>query len=154
MTWAILAEVLNALGALSAGLRFPFALMTYARSVRTRRAEWLASLHEKFFESDRYREIRRVLDYRPEPEYADLIKAITSQSHHALADELYRYLNFFEFLAGLRGLGQISDEEIIGLFDYDLRLITQHDFIMSTLRPQGFERLADLLASGRLLPRS
>ena len=81
-------------------------------------------------------------------------KAITAQSHHALADELYRYLNFFEFLAGLRGLGQISDEEIIGLFDYDLRLITQHDFIMSTLRPQGFERLADLLASGRLLPRS
>ena len=154
MTWTILAEVLKALGGLIAVLSFPFALMTYARSVRTRRAEWLASLHEKFFESDRYREIRRVLDYRPEPEYADLIKAITSQSHHALADELYRYLNFFEFLAGLRGLGQISDEEIIGLFDYDLRLITQHDFIMSTLRPQGFERLADLLASGRLLPRS
>ena len=102
MTWTILAEVLKALGGLIAVLSFPFALLTYARSVRTRRAEWLASLHEKFFESDRYREIRRVLDYRPEPEYADLIKAITSQSHHALADELYRYLNFFEFLAGLR----------------------------------------------------
>ena len=154
MTWTILAEVLKALGGLIAVLSFPFALLTYARSVRTRRAEWLASLHEKFFESNRYREIRRVLDYRPEPEYGDLVKAITAQSHHALADELYRYLNFFEFLAGLRGLGQISDEEIIGLFDYDLRLITQHDFIMSTLRPQGFERLADLVASGRLLPRS
>ena len=98
MTWTILAEVLKALGGLIAVLSFPFALLTYARSVRTRRAEWLASLHEKFFESDRYREIRRVLDYRREPEYADLIKAITS-----------------------------------------------HDFIMSTLRLQGFERLADLL---------
>ena len=107
MTWTILAEVLKALGGLIAVLSFPFALLTYARSVRTRRAEWLASLHEKFFESDRYREIRRVLGYRREPEYADLIKAITS-----------------------------------------------HDFIMSTLRLQGFERLADLLASGRLLPRS
>ena len=151
MTWTILAEVLKALGGLIAVLSFPFALMTYARSVRTRRAEWLASLHEKFFESDRYREIRRVLDYRPEPEYADLIKAITSQSHHALADELYRYLNFFEFLAGLRGLGQISDDEIIGLFDYDLRLLRQHELIMNALRPQGFERLADLLTPGRLL---
>lgn len=69
----------------------------------------------------------------------------TVGTHHSLADELYRYLNFFELLAGLRLLGQISDEEIIGLFDYDLRLIKQHEFVAAALRPQGFERLAALL---------
>jgi hypothetical protein len=57
-------------------------------------------------------------------------------------------------LAGLRGLGQISDEEIIGLFDYDLRLIKQQDFIVAALRPQGFERLAELLTSKHFLPHS
>ena len=150
----LIAEAMKALGGLLAVLSFPFALWTYRNSVKTRRAEWLASLHEKFFESDRYKDIRRVLDYRSEPEYSNLVRAIADGTHHLLADELYRYLNFFEFLAGLRGLGQISDDEIIGLFDYDLRLLKQHELIMNALRPQGFERLADLLAAGRLLPGS
>jgi hypothetical protein len=154
MVWNDISELLKALGGLIAVLGFPLALRTYRRSVKTRRAEWLASLHEKAFESDRYREIRRVLDYHPEPEYAELLQAVTAQTHHVLADELYRYLNFFEFLASLRGLGQISDEEILGLFEYDLRLVKQHEFIMNVLRPQGFERLADLLTANRLLPGS
>ena len=146
-----LLELLKALGGLVALLGFLFALVTYRRSVKTKRAEWLASLHEKFFESDRYREIRRVLDYNAEPLYSELVDAIATGTHHALADELYRYLNFFELLAGLRGLGQISDDEIIGLFDYDLRLIRQHAFIVAALRPQGFERLADLIMAKHFL---
>jgi hypothetical protein len=154
MTWTAISELLKALGGLIALLSFPLALRTYRRSVKTRRAEWLASLHEKGFESDRYQDIRRVLDYHSEPEFSALQLAITTQAHHPLADELYRYLNFFEFLAGLRGLGQISDEEIVGLFEYDLRLIKQHEFIMNALRPQGFERLADLLTVKGLLPGS
>ena len=154
MTSAALLELLKALGGLVALLGFLFALVTYRRSVKTKRAEWLASLHEKFFESDRYREIRRVLDYNAEPLYSELVNAIATGTHHPLADELYRYLNFFELLAGLRGLGQISDDEIIGLFDYDLRLIRQHAFIVAALRPQGFERLADLIASKHFLPPS
>src|SRR5256885_1072660 len=102
-------DVLKAVGGLVAILGFPLALFTYYRSVRTKRAEWLASLHEKFFESDRYTNIRRVLDYHVEPEYAELASAVMTQRHHHLADELYRYLNFFELLAGLRALKQISD---------------------------------------------
>ena len=64
MTWADVAELLKALGGLVALLGFPIALLTFRRSVKTKRAEWLASLHEKFFEGDRYKEIRRVLDYQ------------------------------------------------------------------------------------------
>ncbi|HEY2375220.1 MAG TPA: hypothetical protein VGH98_04540 [Gemmatimonadaceae bacterium] len=140
-----LLEWLKALGGIVALLGLAVGLVNYRRSVKTRRAEWLASLHEKFFESDRYKEVRRVLDYHSEPQYSDLANAIAAGAHHPLADELYRYLNFFELLAGLRLLGQISDEEIIGLFDYDLRLIKQHEFVATALRPQGFERLAALL---------
>lgn len=145
MNSSSLLEWLKALGGVVALIGLAVALVNYRRSVRTRRAEWLASLHEKFFESDRYKEVRRVLDYHGEPQYSELTGAIAAGTHHSLADELYRYLNFFELLAGLRLLGQISDEEIIGLFDYDLRLIKQHEFVAAALRPQGFERLAALL---------
>jgi len=149
-----LLEWLKALGGVVALVGLAVALVTYRRSVRTRRAEWLASLHEKFFESDRYREVRRVLDYHSEPEYLELANAVAAGTHHPLGDELYRYLNFFELLAGLRLLGQISDEEIVGLFDYDLRLIKQHEFVANALNPQGFERLAALLESKHFRSRS
>ncbi len=48
--------------------------------------------HEKFFETARYSRVRRVLDYQPEPDYADLARAVTEQRDHPLADEFCRYL--------------------------------------------------------------
>ena len=125
----------------------PLAYVTYRRSVRTRRAEWLGSLHEKFFETDRYSTVRRVLDYREEPVYSELGAAVASALYHPLVDELWRYLNFFELLAGLRQLRQISDEEILRLLDYDLRLIKSREFIQRALEPEGFDGLAQLLTS-------
>lgn len=149
-----LLAILKIAGALVAVLGFPFAIFTYHRSARTKRAEWLSSLHEKFFESDRYANIRQILDYRVEPGYSELAEAVMAERHHPLADDLYRYLNFFELLAGLRQLKQISDDEIHGLFDYDLKLIRQHEFIVKTLKPQGFERLDELLGTKPFLLKS
>jgi len=102
-----------------------------------------------FFETDRYAEIRRVLDYAEQPSYDELAAAVLSGTHHRLADALWRYLNFFELLAGLRQLGQISDDEIVRLFDYDLRLIKRQEFIMVALEPEGFDGLANLLNTVR-----
>ena len=124
-----------------------FALVQFVHANRTRRAEWLASLHEQFFETDRYSRVRRVLDYPDEPQYIDLRAAVTTQRPHALADELYRYLNFFELLASLKELGQISTKEILSLFEYDLGMLRRHEFIVEALRPQGFEHLSELLGS-------
>ncbi|HVX39245.1 MAG TPA: hypothetical protein VHB25_06695 [Gemmatimonadaceae bacterium] len=140
-------DVVKIVGGVVALAGFSWGLYTYRASVNTRRAEWLSKLHETFFGGDRYSEIRRVLDYRIEPAYSRLVSAVCDGRHDPLADELYRYLNFFEFLAGLRELDQITNEEITGLFDYDLRLLAHHDFIMRALEPEGFEKLAALLAS-------
>lgn len=152
MDWSAVAEIIKGIAGVVGILGVPAAYITYRRSVRTRRADWLVSLHEKFFETDRYARIRPVLDYRREPDYSDLAQAVAAQHYHPLADEFYRYLNFFELLASLRKLGQISDEEIIGLFDYDLRMIADHRFVIDALRPQGFERLSDLIRSVPVLP--
>ncbi len=153
MTWELAANIATALAGTVALLGAPFAYLTYRRSVRTRRAEWLVSLHEKFFETERYAQVRRLLDYREEPSYSQLVQAVASGTHAPLADEFYRYLNFFELLASLRVLGEISDHEIIGLFEYDLKMLTAHPFILQALPAQGFERLPKMLQATKLLPK-
>lgn len=143
--WVLAANVATTVGTVAGILGGGFALWTFVHASRTRRAEWLASLHEQFFETDRYVNVRRVLDYRSDPEYSELRTAVATEQPHKLADELYRYLNFFEFLASLRQLQQISDQEILSLFEYDLRMLGDHEFVVAALKPQGFEHLADLL---------
>ncbi|MDO8501469.1 MAG: hypothetical protein Q7S20_06475 [Gemmatimonadaceae bacterium] len=90
-----------------------FAINHYRRAVRTRRAEWLSSLHEKFFETDRYAHVRRILDYHEDPAYTELQEAVTAGKYLPVVDEFFRYLNFFELLASLGQLRQISDNEIL-----------------------------------------
>jgi hypothetical protein len=41
------------------------ALITYRRNMKTKRAEWLSTLHAKFFESTNYKSMRHILDYEP-----------------------------------------------------------------------------------------
>jgi hypothetical protein len=45
------------------------ALVTYRGNLRLKRAEWMEKLHSKFYESPNYKRIRRILDYRCEPDY-------------------------------------------------------------------------------------
>jgi hypothetical protein len=58
----------------------------------------------------------------------------------------------FELLATLRTLCEISEDEIMGLFEYDLRMLTGYQFVLAALPAQGFERLPRILQDTRLLP--
>ena len=133
MDWNLAANVATVVGAIAAIIGGGIALWTFMRTKQTRRAEWLASLHKQFFEEERYVRVRRVLDYRSEPDYSNLKVAVSAEQHHDLVDEFYRYLNFFEFLASLKKLKQISDEEILALFEYDLAMLKTHDFVLAIL---------------------
>lgn len=150
MDWSLTADAVKTVAATMAIVGGALALFQFWRANRTKRAEWLASLHGQFFEMERYSRVRRALDYALEPDYSTLKAAVGSEQPHELADELYRYLNFFEFLAGLRQLGQISKREIRILFDYDLKMLRRHDFVLAVLQPQGFEQLHELLRSSDL----
>ena len=144
-----LAEVSKALAGVIALTGATVTIRNYRKSVQTKRAEWLSSLHEKFFETTRYADVRRILDYKPDPEHTQLRQAIETETHLPITDEFYRYLNFFELLASLRKLKQISDDEMIALFQYDLDMISQQEFIVNAVNCQGFERLALLIESRR-----
>lgn len=146
-SWSVAADIATTLAGFLALLAAPIAIWNYRKSVQTRRAEWLSSLHEKFFETTRYSEVRRILDYKPEPEYSELQQAVRGEVHLPITDEFYRYLNFFELLASLKKLKEITDDEVTALFQYDLELIAGHEFIVHGLKSQGFERLPELLKS-------
>ncbi len=120
------------------------ALVTYRRNARIKRAEWLSSLHGKFFESANYKRIRHILDYEP-PELATLREGVEQGGSDELVESFVDYLNFFEFIASLWKLDQLRLNEVAMLFRYYLENLTSHSFITSFIRDNGFENLEELL---------
>jgi hypothetical protein len=114
------------------------ALVTYRRNVRTKRAEWLSALHAKFFESTNYKNMRHVIDYQPS-EFETLRDCIAKGGSDQLVESFVDYLNFFEFIASLRKLGQLSIDEVGMMFEYYLTNLASHQFIAEFIRAQGFE---------------
>jgi hypothetical protein len=88
--------------------------------------------------------MRRVVDYEPKPEFGNLRAALTSGGDETIAEDFVDYLNFFEFIASLWRLNQISIKEVAMVFEYYVLRLRDHDFIMHYIETQGFENL-DLL---------
>ncbi len=128
-----------------------FALKTYRHSVRLKRGEWLQKLYQQFYEVPRYRTIRQILDYRPERELSRIHVHLNAGSEDDLVDQLWDYLNFFEFIAGLVRLKQIKREDIKLLFEYPLGKIRNDKQIVDKLKPEGYETLDELLRDRKLL---
>ena len=127
------------------GLVLIFACYQYWRSVRTRRAEWLFSLFQRFYEESNYRHIRAILDSPLSPQFKRLESDIHNENEGENVESFVNYLNFFEFIAVLKNRGQLNQSEICDLFDYYLRNIKQRQFAVDYVRKQGFEHLDRLL---------
>jgi len=125
-----------------------FATWNYWRNARTRRAEWLFTLYQKFFEEDHYKRMRRVLDYGMHHDLQKLRASIDGSAPDPdLEEELVDYLNFFEFVAGLQQSRQLTPDEVDRLFNYYLRILksTRLGFVRKYVCDQGFEQLSALL---------
>jgi hypothetical protein len=120
------------------------AVVTYRRDVDRRRAEWLMSFYEKFYEEPRYKKVRFLLDYRP-PEYEEMRRVVESGEADERADQLVDYLNFFEFVASLWKLGQVSLGDVRMLFEYYLNNLRSHKWVREFVKTQGFESLDEIL---------
>lgn len=124
------------------------AVVTYRRDANRRRAEWLMSFYQKFYEEPQYKRVRFVLDYRP-PEYEEIRRLIDSGAADERVEELVGYLNFFEFVASLWKLGQISLRDVRMLFEYYLKNLETHEWVGDFVKTQGFESLVELLEAMR-----
>ena len=130
---------------LSALIGVVLAVVTFWRNVRLRRAEWLFSLHAKFYESQTYKRIRHILDYQPQPQFNELRKAVLEGGNDEIAEAFVDYLNFFEFVASLWKLHQLSTREIRMIFEYYILLLKERDFALDFIKNNGFENLSKLI---------
>lgn len=97
------------------------ALYTFWKNQKVRRAEWLASLYERFYLNEDFKRTRAMLDYASE-ERANLLERLRTEPEDASALEpLVDYLNFFEFVASLWKLGQLKTQEVEMMFEYYIR---------------------------------
>lgn len=148
----ILSQLLPYIQPLAITLGGLFALWTYWGESKRRRSEWMYRLYSQFYESDRFKYMRRIIDYRPEEEIAKLKSDIEtdegSADHEALAD----YLNFFEFIAIQRSYGNIKTHEIMDMFEYYLRRMKEQAYLMTYIQDYGYEHLEALLKDVRAKP--
>ena len=129
------------LGAVAGGV----ALYTFWRNQKVRRAEWLASLYEKFYGNDEFRKIRAVLDYSG-VEGENLRRCLVSDPENAaVLEPLVNYLNFVEFVASLWKLKQLRGTEVEMMFEYYIRNLAGEPEVMRFIEKEGFENLRELI---------
>lgn len=130
------------LAAVAAGL----ALYAFWTNLKVRRAEWLASLYERFYLNEDFKRTRALLDYDSD-ERTKLLECLRTDPENAKALEpLVDYLNFFEFVASLWKLGQLKTKEVEMMFEYYIRDVAKKPEVMDFIRKEGFEKLQELIA--------
>jgi hypothetical protein len=127
-------------------------LREYRSRMIAEKSKWFLQLYEKLFENPQYKDVRRRLDYDDADEIKALLKADLGNQKFTFDqqvkfDEFTDYLNFFELIALLKAIGQLTSEDIRATFDYYLRLLThqRNPEIRQYLKKEGFENLDKLL---------
>jgi hypothetical protein len=119
------------------------AALNYRSQTKTKRAEWLKALFEKFYENENFKEVRKWI------ESGEIEKRIQPDDFVVTKDEekLTDYLNFFEFIATLEAEGHLKSSDVNNLFDYYLKKLKYSAACLSWIkRPEyGFEKLRTLL---------
>jgi hypothetical protein len=115
---AMMIEILKTIAAMIVAGTALWGIYVYFTNSRLRRAEWLASLYEKFYERPELKVVREVLDCEG---------------------------GQFEFVAVLRKSGQLTQEEIEDLFHYYLDCIENCRAVRAYIAKKGYEQLDRLL---------
>ena len=132
-----LQELLDALVSIVTIVGGAAVVWVYYRDHLRKKAEWMHQLYGKFFENAQFKKIRRTMDHKGITE--DWLKTEANE------EQLVDYLNFFEYIASLHTMGQISQEEIERMFDYYLKLMSDRPVVREYIRNWGFEDLDRLL---------
>ncbi len=138
--------------ALAAVLGGSLAYSDYRTRAVAEKSKWILQLYEKLFEEGQLKDVRRQLDYDDTEEIKALIQAdeerrVFTLDQQGKFDKFTDYLNFFELIARLKALGQLTDDDISATFDYYLKLLTvqRNPEIRKYLDKEGFENLGTLL---------
>ena len=121
-----------------------FTSINYFNSLKVKRGEWIKSLFEKFYEQDRFKKIRKEIEYEKLRSFLAIDgkgRACNEENEELLVD----YLNFFELLATLIKNKHIRRSEVLDLFSYYFNLLKTDIFIRRYVEQFGFKNLNALL---------
>jgi hypothetical protein len=129
--WKVIVEITYHVSTIIAALG---ALWIYRRNSRLERARWATTLFEKFYETERYKEVRKSLD-------TDADSAQVSELVIKEDDKFTDYLNFFEFVAFLEESKQLRKQEVEALFGYFLDCLQRHSRVKTYINDpvNGYE---------------
>ena len=135
--WKAVAEILSCGVAVVTAIG---ALITYRGNSRRERAKWAVQLYEKFYEAADYKRIRDELDCTAN---SAKVTDIVNRESPAFTD----YLNFFELVAFLASDKQLSESDVLGLFQYYLHCLKRHNAVIKYVndKDKGFEQLRGFL---------
>jgi hypothetical protein len=127
------------LGALGTGIGVSIAAINYNNQTRLKRAEWIKSLFEKFFENPTYKEVRGWLDYD------ELAVKLAPPTVRENEEKFTDFLNFFEFIGVLYSNEQLTEEQVRDVFNYYLKKIKSDANCSRWIEEFGFKNLKALL---------
>lgn len=127
---------------IAAGAGVLIAALNYVRYAGIKRAEWLRSLFEKFYENDLYKEVRVWLDYGELNQKLNSNSAFDKRSNE---EKFTDFLNFFEFIGVLYSRKELTLHQINDIFDYYLKKIKNDPDCNTWVDKYGFEKLRILL---------
>lgn len=139
-------DAIEAGATLAASISFGFGVLQYRHTQRLRRAEWLHTLYTSFYEGRQYRYIRELVDGRHRNAGEPALHAVTRLGKESELDD---YLNFFEFIAGLRVLGQMRRSDALSMFEYWIQRLKADQQIVDYVNRFGYENLSKLLVKTR-----
>jgi hypothetical protein len=147
-------QFLSGLGAIGLAGLAVWARQSYRRQVNVEQMRWLQQLYDGFYNSDRYKSIRQIIDFDELEQTLELLRRGDADPHQlslperAQVDELTDYLNFFEWLAFLEEEKQLTFTQLDTMFGYYLARLLQVDKnrqLRKYIQEKGYEQLNGLL---------
>ena len=134
------ADIFTIVGAVAAvvlALSVVAAFMQYTRGLKVQRAQWLVDLFGRFYERGAYQEVRGLIEGS---EKGQLLSAANDDPD--LEQKLTDYLNFFELVAYLEGIGELKRQDVDAMFKY---WIDNLGTLQPYLKKYDYENLVQLL---------
>jgi hypothetical protein len=149
-----LGQLLSGLGTIVLSGLALWARKSYRRQVNLEQMRWLQQLYDSFYNSDRYKGVRQVIDFDELGQTMELLRRGEADPHQlslperAQIDQFTDYLNFFEWLAYLEKEKQLTFLQLDTMFGYYLTRLLQVDKnrqLRKYIQEKGYEQLDRLL---------
>jgi hypothetical protein len=147
-------QLLSGLGAAVIAWMAILARANYRRQVSLEQMKWLQQLYDSFYNSDRYKRVRQLIDFDDAGTLLQLLRKsdITSRelrpAERDQIDQFSDYLNFFEWVGYLVKDRQITFKHVNTMFKYYLVRLIQVDKnqeLRKYIKSHGYEELHSFL---------